>query len=267
MFVTIITDCRCANARVRQLSRVATLFDVTPTFCPVFSDIEAAGNLIDVLDSTGGQEGIVMVNVAPRNGKSKQWVNGSPFCYFFVKKTLVISTIEGYTLSLIKKLKFIDEVNIVDIPQIIDWLSVQKNITDNFIYTIQHTQFRSFDYVPYLAQWLWSKKHVPSEMYSVSQIEDIGARVWWIDNFGNCKTSVFVDTRRSIMPEFIETTWGVLPVYLNLKDVPDKITACIIGSSGRELNRFVEIIVQGMSAAQRYDISIGDDCGFQNVRD
>ncbi|MCR4312136.1 MAG: hypothetical protein NUV56_02515, partial [Candidatus Uhrbacteria bacterium] len=60
MFLSVITDCQDGNARVRQETRYSVLFPGVPTnFMGVSSDLEAAGNLIDVLDAAGDNEGII----------------------------------------------------------------------------------------------------------------------------------------------------------------------------------------------------------------
>ncbi|PIZ82395.1 MAG: hypothetical protein COY02_00205, partial [Parcubacteria group bacterium CG_4_10_14_0_2_um_filter_41_6] len=62
MFITIINDCKDQNAAGRQAARVACLFNIAPTFVGVQSDIEASGNIIDVLDATEGKKGIILAN-------------------------------------------------------------------------------------------------------------------------------------------------------------------------------------------------------------
>ena len=79
MFVRIISDCRDDNARGRVETRIAALLGVTPGFTGVANDLEAAGNLVDMLAAGLGRDGIIMVNVAPRNVKRE---NGSPFGVF-----------------------------------------------------------------------------------------------------------------------------------------------------------------------------------------
>lgn len=52
MFVSIITDCRDDNARTRQETRYAHLFPgMHVSFVGAATDSEAAGNLLDILDS------------------------------------------------------------------------------------------------------------------------------------------------------------------------------------------------------------------------
>ncbi len=118
MQITIINDCCDENAKLRQISRAGSLIknsSVNPrtkglkgwlvkkilgfsensdfsNFANNFgggvncfgakSEIEAAGFLVDAIDAMEGREGIVLVNVAPRGGKSKKWENGAPFGYF-----------------------------------------------------------------------------------------------------------------------------------------------------------------------------------------
>ncbi|MBI1839007.1 MAG: hypothetical protein HYR95_01760, partial [Candidatus Colwellbacteria bacterium] len=103
MNITIINDCRDANAAGRQAARAATLLGGTVAFIGVTNDLEASGNLIDALDAIEGKGGIVLVNVAPRNGTAKKWENGTPFGYFWYKETLVLASVDGLTLSLVKK--------------------------------------------------------------------------------------------------------------------------------------------------------------------
>ncbi len=116
MTITLITDCQDANAAGRQAVRLAGLFGTTPIIIGVKSDLEAAGNLIDVLDAAEDRPGVYLVNVAPRNGKAKQWPNGTPFSYFRYKRSLILSSIDGLALSLVKKLNLTSSVRILDIP-------------------------------------------------------------------------------------------------------------------------------------------------------
>lgn len=116
MFTTIITDCKADNEAGRQISRFNSLGLGPTNLIGVDSSldkdatIEAGGNLIDVLDASEGKEGVVVVNAAPR-GNKKDGSNGTHFAYFYHKKTLVISTIKGNCLSLVKKLKISENVN------------------------------------------------------------------------------------------------------------------------------------------------------------
>lgn len=72
MNIIIINDCRDANAVGRQIARTGSLLNNPVSFIGVTSDIEAAGNIIDVLDAYGEHPGIILANVASRNGKAKK---------------------------------------------------------------------------------------------------------------------------------------------------------------------------------------------------
>jgi len=115
--VTIINDCRDENAKGRQVTRAISLLKCPVSFIGVENDLEASGNLIDTMDALGESAGVILVNVAPRNGKGRKWGNGSPFGYFRYKKIIVVSSIDGLTLSLVKKLKLIKFVNILDLKK------------------------------------------------------------------------------------------------------------------------------------------------------
>ena len=97
MFVTLITDCKDDNALGRSTTRLSTLFDCNITTIGVNgwdADLEAAGNLIDMLDASEGKKGVILVNVAPRHKSGKKWPNGTPFGYFHYKDTLVVISVD-----------------------------------------------------------------------------------------------------------------------------------------------------------------------------
>lgn len=104
MQITIINDCCDENAKLRQISRAGSLIKNSSANCfGVKSEMEAAGFLADAIDAFEGREGVILANVAPRGGKGKRWENGTPFGYFWHKKTLIVSSADGLVLSLAKK--------------------------------------------------------------------------------------------------------------------------------------------------------------------
>jgi S-adenosylmethionine hydrolase len=124
---------------------------------------------------------------------------------------------------------------------------------------IINTQFRSFEFLPRVAKWIWEKIELPVENMMIDEVEDIEGQIWWVDNFGNCKTT--------FLPEEIgfevgkEIQFKNLPAvkcYAKLKDVPNGDPALVVGSSGIEGKRFVEFLVQGSSAANNYGLKVGD---------
>jgi hypothetical protein len=263
MFLTIITDCRDDNAKIRQVARYATLFPKTNiSFLGVSGDLEAAGNLIDVLDAAGDGEGVIALNVAPRHGKAKKWKNGTPFGYFKYKNVLIVCTIDGCVLSLAKKFGLIgDFVRVTDIPTVLS----ANGYAEEQIEYISQSQFRSFDYLPRLAQIVWEKGEVPSSKMTLDEIPECPRGVWWIDSFGNCKTTLLpgdVDFEEGAKREIMLGEHNIaVTCYKQLRSVPDHITALTQGSSGYGDKRFLELIVQGGSAAKAYDITLKD--GFE----
>src|SRR3989338_8253638 len=232
MFCTIINDCKDANAFGRQSTRVASLLSCPVTPIGVSSDIEAAGNLIDALDASEGREGFVLVNVAPRNGASKKWGNGSPFALFSYHNTQIISFIEGYTFSLVKKLLPQTQLHIISFEKIV---SLFSDLDEASKIRITTTQFRSFEFLPRIAYLLAeSVIDIPTVPIEWDAIHDID-----------------IKTTKTISFPF-----GELPFYPRLKDVPDNTPACVIGSSGINNTRFLEIVVQGGSATQTLNIGI-----------
>lgn len=257
MFVSIINDCADDNAKVRQELRAKVLFGESPGFIGLssFSGLSAAGSLIDVLDTTGGEEGVVLVNVAPRHGKAKKWKNGTPFGFFYYQKTLVCSTIDNETLSLIKRFGISEKVGVFDIEEVCNHQVVNKRIAPKLADKIINTQFRSFEFLPRVAKWLWEKENIP---FAEEKIEDIidGGYVWWVDNFGNCKTTLIKESVE-IKEGGIELEMGKLNFYEMLRDVPNGETAVIVGSSGLDGKRFLEIVTQGENTAQKLSLAVG----------
>ena len=260
MFVTIITDCRDANTTGRQATRLATLFpqtQITMAGIADFTEIEAAGNLIDMLDASEGEEGVILVNSAPR--QKKKWPNGTPFGYFWYKKTLVVATIDGLALSLAKKLGLATEILVTDIPTVTESLVKKRIIIPDLAHQLVHTQFRSFDYMPRLAKWVMDGISIPSKVYNFTEVEDIGKSIWWIDNFGNAKTTVLPEEIGFEAGKKIMTKIGELTCYTRMKDVAVGTPAIIVGSSGVEGKRFVEIIVLGQRASDTFNLHVGQE--------
>ncbi len=259
MFVTCINDCNDANAIARQEVRCASLFQCPVTSIGVPHDfgatgsLAAAGNLIDVLDAAQGNKGVVLVNIAPRNGKAHHWKNGTPFCYFFIKDTLVVSSVDGDTLSLIKKLRLVEYVHLVDVAAVVSACTDDQQLIEH----ISSTQFRSFEFTPRLAAWVLEGKEIPSEQYSLDTIEQAPLSVWWIDNFGNCKTTLLPQEVDFEIGKPVETKIGTLTCHNRLKDIEDGDAGLVIGSSGYQDKRFLEIQVQGVSAAKHFNLQQG----------
>lgn len=261
MFITIINDCHDANAVGRQTTRVSALFAHAPNFVGVSgglnaaSELEAAGNLIDCLDAAGEQKGVILVNVAPRSGTGRHWGNGTPFGYFHYHQTLVVSSIAGLTLSLVKKLQIAQEIHVLDLASTMQLAALAGWVSETEAEHTIHTQFRSFDFVPRAARWLVDGQKLPHTSLPISDIPDAPSAVWMVDNFGNCKTTVLTG---EAIPSESTTRFGHLPQYARLADVPDGETALITGSSGLGIKRFLEIVVQGKPAAQTLGITVGE---------
>lgn len=265
MFVTIINDCRDGNAMNRQATRVASYFSA-PVYTLGVTDfghegngeIEAAGNLIDTLDASGGSKGVILVNVAVRHGKGKKWPNGTPFGYFFHKETLIIGTIDGYCFSLAKKFGLMSSIKLMDIPTVMDHMIATGNHSSEFRRLVVDSQFRSYEFIPRVANWIMNGIDVPAEDYDVSNVPDMPNCIWWVDNFGNTVTTLLASDIDHTPGKTMKTKFGDIMCYERLKDVPNGEPGLIIGSSGMENRRFVSLVMQGKSAAKNYGIKTGD---------
>lgn len=253
---TIITDCRDANAQSRVAARAAALLGTPATFVGVASDIEAAGNIIDSIDALAGAPGVVLANVAPRNGTAKQWPNGTPFGYFYYHDTLVIASIDGATLALVAQLQLSDTINVFDIPTVMQALVAAGSLDAQTAARITATQFRSFEFLPRAAAWLCQGFTLPSQPTALHDSEPLPPTVWWVDNFGNCKTTLVANNLTDTQKKYLQEQYGCT-YYDRLKDVPDGERALVAGSSGLDGQRFLEIVVQGGNAAQALGLHSG----------
>jgi hypothetical protein len=264
MFVNIITDCHDSATLGRQRVRAANLFKSPVIPIGVNGElndrgqIEAAGNLIDILEVSEKQPGVILVNAAPRS--HKKWPNGSPFGYFWWGQTLVVSTVDGYTLSLIKKFKLVDRIQLLDIPTVIDYMVSQENFDSDLGEYIKNTQFRSLEFLPRAAKWVFEGVSIPTDKYDIDNVPDPHKQVWLVDNFGNLKTTVTATDIDFQVGQTIDfhNIQGLM-CYDRLKDVPTGDVALIEGSSGLRGNKFLEIVVQGFSAADKLGMKQGDD--------
>lgn len=262
MFVTIINDCNSSNDFGRQATRIFRLFGTIPVITVSIGfgkTFEASGNLIDMLDASDGEKGAILVNSAPRHGEGKKWHNGTPFGYFYYKNTLVVSTIDGYCLSLAKKLGLLNEVFITDCPTVVDAMIRQGHLDVRLRDLIVKSQFRSFDYMPRLAKWIMDNVSIPHEKYSVENIRDIPKAIWLVDGFGNCKTTILPEEVGHRIGKILKTKIGEIICYERLKNVPDNQKGLVIGSSGLGLKRFLEIVVQGKSAGHELNLKVGQE--------
>jgi hypothetical protein len=258
MHIAIINDCRDDNAAIRQLVRAASLTGASVSFCGVgdYGDLGAAGNLIDTLDAFGEKDGAVLVNVAPRH-HDKEWKNGTPFCYALYKKVRIVASYDGYTLSLLKKLKLVDSVELLDIPEATEAMVLNGALPALERERIINSQFRSFDFVPRVAAYLTAYGTLPAIRTPLSTVPDAPRAVWWVDNFGNAKTTLLPeDIGFSDGGEYI-TRFGTLPCIANLARVPKGTVALTIGSSGYGTQRFLEVAVSGGRADERFAIHPG----------
>ena len=257
MFVSIINDCRDENTMNRQIVRATHLFDVPVSAVGVVNDIEAAGNLIDTLDAAEGKEGVILANVAPRHGKAKQWPNGTPFGHIVYKHTHIFATVDGLMLSLLKKLGLAEAIEVYDIPTVIDMMIGKGELEASKRTLIVDSQFRSYEFLPRVAKWFMSGVDLPFTLQPLSELLSVPNAIWWVDNFGNCKTTLLPEDGGYEVGKTVKTSVGEVPCYYRLKDVPDNEAGLIVGSSGIDNRRFLELVVQGKSAAERFKVQSG----------
>lgn len=261
MQITIINDCQDQNAKLRQVSRAGSYFKNASVNCfGVRCELEAAGFLVDAIDAFEGREGIILANVAPRSGNAHRWKNGTPFGYFWYKKTLVVSTVDGLILSLAKKYGIIKNLYLLDIVDVMAF--IKKGELDSATKErITKTQFRSFEFLPRVAYWITKHKNIPKSEYDLNLIPEAPNKIWFIDNFGNVKTTIQKNTANDDETVQVKINDRTINTKFHrcLRDLADGETALVRGSSGISDNRFLEIITQGKNTAESLNLKIGDN--------
>lgn len=262
--VVHINDCHDENARVRLSARTAELIGETAGFAGTTSTLEAGGLLVDVLDALDGAvhgrtpherpDRVVLVNVAPRSGEAKRHENGTPFCYFRYRGILVVATVDGYTLSFIKKLGLVDSVRVLDTRATLGTLRVAGLLSSEEEARISHTQFRSYEFSPRVAAYLLEHAELPGTDRPLAEIADPPDSVWYVDNFGNCKTTLLAE---EVQGNTVTVAGHTIKRYNDLKDIPDGELGVVVGSSATGERRFLEIMLQGGSAARALNLSVG----------
>src|SRR5260221_1721318 len=153
-------------------------------------------------------------------------------------------------LSVGKKCSVASSLRLTDVATVVDEMIKKGKLDSSLRERIVKSQFRSYDYMPRLAKWIMDGEEIPSENYSFAKVEDVPHSVWWVDNFGNCKTTILPEEINHIPGKVIKTKVGDIMCYEQLKDVPNDESGLTIGSSGLGEKRFLEIVVQGNSASE-----------------
>lgn len=241
----------------RQATRFASLIEAPVVPVGVDSDLEAAGNLIDMLDAAGGDMGAIIANVAPRNHSTKAKDNGSQFAYFYYQDTLVIATVEGLTLSLVRKLFLTEFIHVFSIEELASKVGDKIGWGEDNLDRIVNTQFRSYEALPHLAKYLLGGGSIPYTQMSTAELEPPPRTIWWVDNFGNCKTTILPYEVNFAVGKFLSSRVGEFNYYQALKDVPLGEKAAVIGSSGIHNTRLLELTLQGDNLALQNNLSVG----------
>lgn len=252
------TDCKDQNALTRLQARLTVLFPNSQIHgVGIMTDVEASGCILDTLDALriSKKPAIIIGNLAPRSDKSHK--NGAPFYVGHVGSTHIIATKTCFTL--LAKIGLLSSIYETDVETV-----CMKFVPKNEAKRIANSQFRSFEYVPLLAKWVFQKKKIPGKQEKI--VSTTENTVWWVDNFGNCKTTITEDElRKYIHANAVTLTLNdksiTLPFYQKLADVPKGERAIIIGSSGYKDIRFAEIVKQGGSASDELKITSGAKIG------
>jgi hypothetical protein len=247
MQVTIISDCADSNAKGRQEIRYKSLMggNANLNFIGVSHDLEASGCLVDALDAYQDNPGIIVVNVAPRGNKDK-YPNGIPFCFAKVGNVTIVGTPNCFSLA--KKLGLMSEIFETDVYDV-----CKQFLPEEEAKRISESQFRSYEYLPHLTNWIFQGKNVKANS---GLIHDFGADdfVWYVDCFGNCKTTIVYQHNQDLRTS--ASDYDFVP---RLADVPkDGKPYFIKGSSGHKNQRFIEIVVQNKSASSILNLKVGD---------
>uniref|UniRef100_A0A6U4K6Q5 Uncharacterized protein n=2 Tax=Hemiselmis andersenii TaxID=464988 RepID=A0A6U4K6Q5_HEMAN len=265
--ITYITDCKDENGKGRLKARLATLFPGhSVELVGVENDYEAGINLVDIADAYEGRPGIILGNVARREGTQRRskWPNGPPFSWLRLGDNIdVFSTIDGYILSLLQSMVGSKlTVELFDIPSTVPHMGLPPARQEHII----HTQFRSFDFLPLLAAHIVGGRDLPASG-TFADVPEMPHALCWVDSFGNIKTNCVAsdasfEVGRRITIKLDSQRQLTLECYSRLKDIPDGVVGLTIGSSGMDGKRLLEIVQLGKSAANTLALHSGTNIEF-----
>lgn len=246
--IAVINDC-CGddNGRGRIGSKISALFGFPVSAeIAVAHTLEVAVNILDQLKVIGKTAGLILANIAPRDlADGKTFTNGTHFGFCWIGNTLLVSTISGYTLSLVKKFRLADSIFVLDLERSVDMMVHAKLISLAEGDEIKLTQFRSCYFQPLVAKAILLGIQLPGERLPISAIQDAPLAIAVVDIFGNRKTTLtLADIDVVDEGQQAATLLGTFPFYTQLCKVPEGVTAIVIGSSGFN-EHLLEINVKG----------------------
>lgn len=267
MFAGVITDCE-DDSMVAMTDRLASWLDCT-ALAPIgvhgeHQDLQASHHLVRRLDATCKRPGTYLVNAAPRDAAAQaSHENGAPFGFFYHGETLVVSTLHGRTLSLVKKLGIATRIKVVTIAEVLRVAVEHGELSAETALRVENTQFRGLEFGPRLIDWLTRDKDDDTGWEVPYKEEDInptpvGDVVCLIDNFGNIKTNVVADDLDLEAGQMVETVVGPIQYQHYMHDVTVGETALVTGSHGIDEKRLIELVIRKGRAGDKYDLKVGD---------
>ncbi len=276
---TVVTDCCDRNAAMRLTARISSLHR-----CPTqvvgavgnaaggYADLEASGHLVDALDAIrldGEGVNLLIGNVAPRD-RQKSGTNGSPFGYFRLGPILVVTTVGGHTLSLVRQLKIIPSITVVDTFEALRVLVQARIIDEEEASRIAASQFRGLEFAPIIAWWLAAGHDLPGREERLLDPPALAPfMVWSVDCFRNVKLGALAsqtgwEAGQRLRLIVRDQTQEVV-FTPRLADVPDGAIALTTGSSGFDGKRFHELVINGGRAADVFGLDVGDQLSIEVV--
>lgn len=224
-----------------------------------------------MIDSFLDGNHLVIVNVAPRQGNVErkdfssqgfssqgEQKNGASFWYFEYDWHTIFSTVDGYVLSLVKKLQILKHFFIWDIPTVLEEALVAEEVSEEEKEHIMNSQFRSFEFLPRMAIWMAEESfEIPTKRYNIEEIPDIWNKIWHIDNFWNCKTTILASEFKK--EQITDPRFEDIKYKKHLNHVKKDEMAFTIWSSWFDLERFIEIVKWGWDSSDALDIYIWDE--------
>jgi len=194
---------------------------------------------------------IVVGNYAPRTDNHP---NGAPFLLTIINDNYVIGNPD--TFYTLKKIGLLGTLPVVEIDIL---KTLELYFPEEESLNLSQSQFRSMKVLPLIIYLIVNEKKIETVKYSFPLVNFKSAEVVFVDNFGNVKTSMkkeeFVINKG--MKNFIKIGdyQGLIPrYYSHLSDIPKGFHGFVISGS----NDLVELVVNGGSAAEFYNIKVGD---------
>ncbi len=250
--IAVVSDCG-GQAMSRMMTRLLALH--SDAVCVPYESatiMEASGNVVDALDALAGRPGAIVCNSAPR--KHARETNGDTIVYGCVRGHAIVVATVG-TLGMLKKLVPDFSASAIDVDAFMNYLSLGERRRFNF---------RGLEVIPHILRSVRDRSNLSKVSSPHHTFPAVSQCAWLVDRIERKRTNIKLSILRceapwfvpgqKVMIQFSGLSVRTMTCYERLTDIPENNFGIYEGSSGYGDNRFLEVAVNGGSAAVQLNV-------------